>query len=71
MEIEERLSKILRRLDRQGIDPLEKSGLEGSEPPRELADDQGIALVAMMGVNVWTAISVIGARYCYGSPFPW
>ena len=30
-----------------------------------------VALMAMMGVNVWTAISVIGARYCYGSPFPW
>ena len=30
VEIEERLSKILRRLDRQDVDPLEKSGLEGS-----------------------------------------
>ena len=30
-EIEERFSQILHHLDRQGVDPLEKSGLEGTE----------------------------------------
>jgi len=56
VEIEERFSQILRRLDRKDVDSLEKSGLEGTEPPREQADDQACRLAAAPLLNSLFAI---------------